>query len=444
VIQALAAGQALAALSRKPFGGSVDLHDVIMRRPASRAGRLKFTAGLAASARPALALMLAAGLAASLAACESEDGGNGEKLGERVIPFGQPVPKGGGIYSVGKPYQVAGVTYHPREDPAYNRVGMASWYGELFHGRRTANGEIYDMDRLSAAHPTLPLPVYARVTNLNNGRSIVVRINDRGPFANDRIIDLSKRSAEVLGFRRNGTATVRVTYLRRAPLNGDDGYEQRYLAGQSFMQVAAKGQPGASQRRAALAPAEAPKIMASLPDKTASKSSKVESKPVKAASLPDKTASKPSETTSQPNETTSQPSETASKPVEETARSPAPPEEPESSETISLDRIAKALGPVSPTPMTLAPPEAAPTASASSAGETSGVLIQAGMFKVQENVDNARSALSAIAPVEVTQVEFRGDVLSRVRVGPFPDKEAARAALKQVTQAGYRGAKIVD
>ncbi len=95
--------------------------------------------------------------------------------------------------------------------------------------------------RLSAAHPTLPLPVYARVTNLNNGRTIVVRINDRGPYARDRIIDLSRRSAELLGFRDNGTATVRVKYLGRAPLNGDDSYERKYLASQSWMQVAANG-----------------------------------------------------------------------------------------------------------------------------------------------------------------------------------------------------------
>ena len=169
-------------------------------------------------------LLLGTALAFGLGGCGS--GGNGQPLGERVIPLGQPVPKGGGRYQVGKPYEVAGLWYTPREDPAYDRVGSASWYGELFHGRRTANGEIYDMDRLSAAHPTLPLPVYARVTNLNNGRSLVVRINDRGPFARDRIIDLSRRSAEVLGFRNHGTATVRVKYLGRAPLSGDDSYEQ--------------------------------------------------------------------------------------------------------------------------------------------------------------------------------------------------------------------------
>jgi rare lipoprotein A len=188
--------------------------------------------------RLVLSLTLVASLAAAVTACRS---GNGEKLGERVVPLGQPVPKGGGGYRIGSAYQIAGVWYQPKEDPRYDRVGTASWYGELFHGRRTANGEIYDMDRLSAAHPTLPLPVYARVTNLQNNRSIVVRINDRGPYANDRIIDLSRRSAELLGYRERGTAQVRVQFLARAPLNGDDSYERRYLANQRWMTYAAKG-----------------------------------------------------------------------------------------------------------------------------------------------------------------------------------------------------------
>jgi rare lipoprotein A len=185
-----------------------------------------------------LSLILVASLAAAVTACRS---GNGEQLGERVVPLGQPVPKGGGVYRVGSPYQISGVWYQPQDDPRYDRVGTASWYGELFHGRRTANGEIYDMDRLSAAHPTLPLPVYARVTNLQNNRSIVVRINDRGPYANDRIIDLSRRSAELLGYRERGTAQVRVQFLARAPLNGDDSYERRYLATQRWMTYAANG-----------------------------------------------------------------------------------------------------------------------------------------------------------------------------------------------------------
>ena len=203
-------------------------------------------AGLSARVRLGLALALIASFGTFVAAC----GGDGERLGERVIPLGQPVPKGGGAYMLGKPYQVGGIWYTPRDEPGYNRVGRASWYGELFHGRRTANGEIYDMDRLSAASPTLPLPVYAQVTNLTNGRTIVVRVNDRGPYANDRVMDLSRRSAEVLGFQSDGTALVRVKYLGRAPINGDDRYEQKFLASQSWMQVAAKGRSGKGKRQA--------------------------------------------------------------------------------------------------------------------------------------------------------------------------------------------------
>lgn len=115
-----------------------------------------------------------------------------------------------GRYKVGDPYQIGGVWYYPAEDPNYDQTGIASWYGEQFHGRQTANGENYDMNELTAAHQTLPMPSFVRVTNLENGRSIVVRVNDRGPFANSRIIDMSRRSAQLLGFERQGTAKVRV------------------------------------------------------------------------------------------------------------------------------------------------------------------------------------------------------------------------------------------
>ena len=101
----------------------------------------------------------------------------------RVVEPGQPVPKGGGVYRIGQPYDVAGRVYVPEENINYSAVGMASWYGDDFHGRYTANGEVFDMHGISAAHPTLPLPSYVRVTNLANSRSIIVRVNDRGPYA---------------------------------------------------------------------------------------------------------------------------------------------------------------------------------------------------------------------------------------------------------------------
>jgi rare lipoprotein A len=119
----------------------------------------------------------------------------------------------GGHFKIGQPYQINGEWYHPRMVDRYREVGVASWYGHPFHGRKTANGEVYDMHGMTAAHPTLPLPSIARVTNLENDRTVTVRVNDRGPFAKRRIIDLSRRAAWELGFKDQGTAKVEVVYL---------------------------------------------------------------------------------------------------------------------------------------------------------------------------------------------------------------------------------------
>src|SRR5215510_3684674 len=140
----------------------------------------------------------------------------------RVVALGDPVPKGGGTYRVGKPYTVAGRVYVPEEDPNYRAEGMASWYGDDFHGRLTANGEVFDMTSLTAAHPTLPIPSYARVTNVRNGKSLIVRVNDRGPYHGNRLIDVSNKAAELLEFKSNGVAKVRVEYVGRAPLEGSE------------------------------------------------------------------------------------------------------------------------------------------------------------------------------------------------------------------------------
>jgi rare lipoprotein A len=168
-------------------------------------------------------LMLAA---ATLAACASAD--RTSKYSKRIVEEGEQVPKGGGNYKVGQPYRLNGRTYYPSDDPRYRAEGIASWYGPDFHGRETANGEVYDMHGFSAAHPTLPLPSYARVTNLDNGRSIIVRLNDRGPYAKNRIIDLSIGTAKALDFYGRGLARVRVEYVGRAPLEGSD--DQMLLA----------------------------------------------------------------------------------------------------------------------------------------------------------------------------------------------------------------------
>ena len=127
---------------------------------------------------------------------------------------GSPGPQG--VYKLGQPYQIAGHWYYPEFESHYDRVGIASWYGVPFHGRATANGEVFDRGRLTAAHPTLPLPSIVRVTNLANRRQLELRVNDRGPFVGDRLIDLSQAAARELGFERQGTARVRVEFVSLA------------------------------------------------------------------------------------------------------------------------------------------------------------------------------------------------------------------------------------
>ncbi len=165
--------------------------------------------------RLAVRLCSCASLALLAAACSSAP---------KPVPV-QPitsvqVPPNAGVYKVGQPYQIDNVWYYPREQPDYDETGIASWYGPTFYGKPTANGEIYDGNKLTAAHKTLPLPVNVRVTNLDNGKSLVVRVNDRGPFARGRIIDLSERAAKLLDVVQSGTARVRITYLARGDLNG--------------------------------------------------------------------------------------------------------------------------------------------------------------------------------------------------------------------------------
>lgn len=132
---------------------------------------------------------------------------------------------GTGGYKVGKPYRVAGVWYYPEEDPDYDQVGWASWYGPNFHGKQTANGEIFNMNALTAAHTTLPLPSVVQVTNLENGRTIRLKVNDRGPFAKNRILDVSRRAAQLLGFEKKGVARVRVQLVRPDGTVAGAGYE---------------------------------------------------------------------------------------------------------------------------------------------------------------------------------------------------------------------------
>ncbi len=162
-------------------------------------------------------------------------GAAGGKVSWQATP-GAPVAGTAGVYKVGAPYQIAGTWYYPKEDLDYRETGIASWYGPGFNGKLTANGEVYDAGGLTAAHRTLPMPTIVRVTNLDTGRSIKVRINDRGPFARSRIIDLSRRGAELLGFVRAGTAKVLVEVV---------GDETRRVASAALSSQAANGAPDA-------------------------------------------------------------------------------------------------------------------------------------------------------------------------------------------------------
>lgn len=170
------------------------------------------------------------GAALALANCSNPSmtaGGVDPKYGvrpsPRVVADGQAVPKGGGRDHIGKPYVVAGKVYVPKDvSHGYSATGLASWYGTAFHGRKTANGEVFDRHSVSMAHPTLPLPSYVRVTNLRNGHSIIARVNDRGPYHSNRLIDVSQTVAESLNFKHLGTTRVQIDYVGRAGLAGSD------------------------------------------------------------------------------------------------------------------------------------------------------------------------------------------------------------------------------
>lgn len=127
---------------------------------------------------------------------------------------GKPTASASGrVPATMRPYEVKGVWYTPKADPDYDEKGIASWYGEQFHNRNTANGEVFDMDLITAAHKTLPLPSLVEVTDLDTGKKLKVRVNDRGPFVPGRIIDLSKGAAKKLGIYQKGVARVRVRYI---------------------------------------------------------------------------------------------------------------------------------------------------------------------------------------------------------------------------------------
>ena len=332
--------------------------------------------------RTPIARVAAIVLPLALAACASSP---------KTLPVGE-----GGSYKVGKPYQVAGVWYYPHEDEHYDATGIASWYGPQFHGKRTADGEIFDQESISAAHPTLPLPVLVRVTNLENGRSLVVRVNDRGPFVNGREIDLSRKAAELLGYVRQGTAKVRVQYVGRAPLPGIPGTDATQIASASGQEtfIAPKPVTDESERHVAAVPSSgvvATALAAPVGVKVASAG--VETAPVSLAA----------------------PASPTMKPVADPAPAPAPAAEPDT----SVQHVPVAAG--------------------------TNIYVQAGAFRSFANAEAVHQKLLAegIRNVQVSSTYIDGSKFYRVRVGPLPDVSSADASLQSVIGKGHAGAKLV-
>jgi rare lipoprotein A len=322
------------------------------------------------------------------------------------------------------PYQINGVWYYPKVDYAYDESGTASWYGEQFNHRPTSDGEIFDMNELSAAHKTLPLPSVVAVTNVQNGREVRLRVNDRGPFVGDRLIDVSRRAAQLLGFERSGMAPVRVRVLKdesiqvaAAAMRGEYGPVGVADSAQARRtEVAAAIPPSPPQRRAPL-PAPVAEMAAAAP-------SADYSPPPVAALAPPPVAT-----------------------LAEREPAVAPPRE-----LPPPLRQAYAANSRSYWPSLIAPAhaeamhDAAPVhRSAVAATKSSArIFIQAGAFAVPENAQRVRSRIAGLGNVEVVTMEAHGAPLYRVRLGPVASETEAARLLDKVVDRGYSGARVVS
>ncbi len=292
-----------------------------------------------------------------------------------------------GHFKVGSPYTIKGRRYFPQESYNLVETGTASWYGPGFHGKQTANGEIFDQTELTAAHRTLQLPSIIRVTNLENGRSVIMRVNDRGPFAHERILDVSERGAVVLGFKRQGTANIRLEVL---------GPESR--------EVASFAKAGKSTRGYEVAYNQRPQTPTN---------NRVVNNNVPRASMP----------ISQMQ---------ARQPVTKVAMN----------ETVSL------RAPVAPAPLqqatTLAARQNAITPAAGTAQQASKLFVQAGSFGDQRNASNYQQQLAKLGPTEMFNVQVNGQNFYRVRIGPFADQNYAQHVLSMLQQSGNQSAKLIQ
>lgn len=336
------------------------------------------------------------------------------------------VPKGGGTFKLGQPYKVAGKWYVPRDNPNYDEYGIASWYGADFHGRRTANGEVFDANALTAAHPTLPLPCYAYVTNVDNGRTVLVRVNDRGPYVNDRLIDMSYAAAKALGFVTKGRARVRVRYAGLAPLNGNDSRERQFLASQQWhQQMPGRGVPPPER---AYASAE-PRASGFAPEA----SDRWDPNAYRAA-LAGKTVPPPPV-----------PAQRSRAYVQTASLS-----EPQARQGRMSLMAAPQPAFDAPQPFAPARPfdgnQAFDAAGSGAASTYSGrAYVQVGIFRDRSNAERLRRELGTLGPVEVAPLQVgNGAEVYRVRVGPFTQGDASRAQSRIATYGVADTAIVTD
>jgi rare lipoprotein A len=327
------------------------------------------------------------------------------------------------LVKLGKPYTIKGRTYYPEHDPNYEEEGIASWYGPGFHGESTANGERFDKMAMTAAHRTLPLPSIVNVTNLKNNKTVVVRVNDRGPFASDRIIDLSKRAAQEIDMIGAGTAKVRVEYLPEASM--------RYVA----------------MLKSGYAPASISieSVMVASSDTAAQSVTTIENPPPSGGWW-DKLNPIASAQAAQPNSSAT--IETV--PVETTVTDTLPP----------LDKAP----PPEPVPAWASKPSATPSATRSPfdvlkddpkygaavappppSAVAGAYYVQLGVFGVKANADQLAAKFQDIANVSVEPVSASpGKTLYRVRLGPFIDQTAASEMLGRARSMGIKDARIIQ
>lgn len=327
-----------------------------------------------------------------------------------------PPPKG---VKIGKPYVIEGKTYYPAYDPTYDEEGIASWYGPGFHGKSTATGETFNKHDLTAAHPTLPMPSLVRVTNLKNGKALVVRVNDRGPFAKDRIIDLSKESAQRLGI--TGLAKVRVQYLSKET--------EQYIAARNEgreIDMFAYNDQLEQQKNASLLASTAPSdqtfIIEESRNMTQPGDTVANAAPVISVAGADIEAPKPKKSggilVREAWADEVQPAPQSQRGGEVVLRSP------------SLNENTTVY--------------AAPAPKAKPVANTGSIFIQVGSFSQRENADKMRKQLASIASIDVGSAEIAGNQWWRVRAGPFTSAEEAEAALQQVRSQGVPDARIVQ